>query len=147
MNLQDMFDTEDAKKFRRVSEETRAKISAATRAQMTPEARAHLSQINTGKTLSLEHVAKATNSRKGYRHSEETRAKMSLSGGKTKGRALSVEHRALISQGLGKTIMTPRGQFDSIKAAAEAYGWWHDGPIRYRMKKYPNQFYLIEVTE
>ena len=74
--------------------ETKEKLCIASTAAMTPEARQHLSKINSGKTLTDEHSAKisaahrlsghsfprsaterAANNRRGKKQSEETKAK------------------------------------------------------------------------
>jgi hypothetical protein len=47
-NLQDIFDNQSSGKFRKHSEETRAKLSKLTKGQMTLTARNHLSELNQG---------------------------------------------------------------------------------------------------
>jgi len=60
------------------SDETRAKVSAATKAQMTtPEARAFMSKIHKGKIITPEQRAKMSEALRGRVVSPETRAKMS----------------------------------------------------------------------
>ena len=86
-----------------ISEETRAKISAARKGQ-TPseETRAKLSEAKKGKTPSEETRAKIRASNKGQTRSEEARAKMSAA---CKGKIISEEQRAKISAfHKGKTL-------------------------------------------
>lgn len=105
---------------REQSAETRAKIAAASRARMTPEARAHLSAIHSGvlhwnygkkapaetreklrvshlgKTQSPETVAKRAAAMRGHAVSAETRRKISDA---NRGRVFSAEARAAMSAG------------------------------------------------
>lgn len=117
MNYQDMFDNSDPHKFVK------------------------------NKLISKETVAKIQAKRAGYRHSAETRAKMSASGGHSKDVAHSIETRKKISNALkdsiGKPVMTPKGKFNSLIDAAHAYGFDNGDRIVYRIKKYPQQFYFI----
>jgi hypothetical protein len=70
----------DHLKGHKLSEETKSKMSASQKGRIvTDEHRAKISATLTGKKLSPESIAKrtATRKRNGYKHSEETRAKMS----------------------------------------------------------------------
>jgi hypothetical protein len=148
-NLQDMFDDSNARQFIKVSDETKEKLRQVNIGRThSEETRALLSKKN--KERSPEVVKKMIESKKGFRHSLETRAKMSASGGHSRGRKMSddqYEKHKIVWKNQCKAIMTPLGRFDSMQGAAEAYGWHHDGPIRYRLKKFPDQFYFVECQE
>ena len=58
------------------TEESRNKLAESQSARFTPEARAHLTQINTGKKASDETKAKMSESRRGKTASEETKKRM-----------------------------------------------------------------------
>jgi hypothetical protein len=84
-----------AQKGRTLSEESKAKISAAKKGKtFSEEHKAKISAVNKGKTLSEEHKAKIGAASKGRTHSEESKAKMSAF---QKGRTLSEEHKAKLS--------------------------------------------------
>jgi hypothetical protein len=61
-----------------MSVETKAKLSAITKAQMTPEAREHLRSLNLGKTLSNETKAKIRDYTIAMNNNPEHKAKVSL---------------------------------------------------------------------
>jgi tRNA(Ile)-lysidine synthase TilS/MesJ len=130
-NLQDMFDESNVYQFQKMSDETRALLSKIAK-ERSPDVIAKIVK---------------TRKEKGYRHSEETRAKLSKSGGHSLGKTISLEHREKMKkmwEKQCKPIMTPKGRFASIQEAAIAYGWHQGGPIRYRLKKFPTQFYLLD---
>jgi hypothetical protein len=77
---------------------------------------------------------------KGKVRSDEFRAKVSAA---RKGKSISEEHRIALRQSNMKPIMTPLGEFSCQAAAAEAYGFKNKNAIRYRMKKFPTEYYYI----
>lgn len=153
MNLQDLFDSNAGRRFHQPGDEQKQRLSASaqgnknrqgklasneTRAKMsqslkgkshpqTDETRAKISAANTGKKLSEETKEKLRQANIGKKVSDETRAKLSKPRG-------------------GLSVHTPLGQFDTLKAAAQAHGWKSDNQIRARLKKFPEQFYLIKDT-
>lgn len=73
--------------------ELRAKLSAAVKASMTSEVREKMSTASRGKKKSPEHVARVAKAKTGFRHSDETRAKLSS---QRLGRPLSHENKESI---------------------------------------------------
>jgi hypothetical protein len=51
-----------------------------------------------------------------------------------------------LTKRIRRTIMTPKGKFDSINLAAESYGMTSYG-IRYYVRTKPADFYYMEYTE
>ena len=114
MNLQDMFDTENPKKFIKFSDEHRAKLRAKRAQQVRPpmseEARAKMSAANKGKTIS-----------------DEQRAKISASGiGKNR-----------------KLIQTPKGQFWGAGEAGKAFGVHPKTILNWIKNDKPADFYYL----
>jgi hypothetical protein len=117
MNYQDLFDSEDSRKFR--------KMPPASAKQ-----RAKASETHKGKIISDEHRAKISAAHKDKVVSEEVRQKL---------RQASLGN----IPGTAVRIMTPRGEFPSLAAAAKAYGRFV-GTIAAWCKSKPAEFYRIK---
>lgn len=101
----------------------------------TPETNALISKSRTGMKLSEEHRRNISLSKKGKASSEETKRKI------TEG---LLRHYALHPEMDKKTkrVMTPAGEFASIKLTCAFFDIGYDTFYRW-MKKHPEQFYYI----
>ena len=118
-----------------ISEETRARISSANKGKNT------WSKGRNGKPHSDQTKAKIGAVHRGKIVSEETRAKLSAA---MTGKSLpkSDATKAKIATAKCKPVVTPNGNFPSIKAAAAGYNV-KGNVIQYRMKKYPTEYYFV----
>jgi len=118
-----------------ISDETRARISAANKGKNT------WSKGRNGKPHSDETKAKIGAVHKGKLVSDETRAKLSAA---MVGKSFpkSDATKAKIAAAKCKPVTTPNGVFPSIKAAAADYRV-RGNVIQYRMKKYPHEYYFV----
>ena len=127
MNYQDLFDNQAPRKFIAVTEDTRAKLSAVHKGQVSHNKGKRLSDETRAK-MSAARTGKPANNR-GMTHSEEARAKISAANkGKTPANR--------------KPIQTPNGLFDSVAATAVAYNTY-ERKVREWIKKLPDQFYYV----
>jgi hypothetical protein len=152
MNLQDMFDTEDAKKFIKFTDEHRAQISAVHKGKtISDEHRAQISAANLGRKHSPEILDKIKNNPRrgglGKTISDEHRAQISAV---HKGKTVSEDTRAKISAASpkikSKPTQTPLGLFPSKKAAAEAHGF-SPQYMDVKFKKFPTEYYYVTKGE
>jgi hypothetical protein len=145
--LQDIFDTANPKSFRTVTDEHREKVRKT-------------GQANRGRKHTAETRARVSAASKQRQHSEETRKKMSAW---QKGKTVSETTRQRISEAntgkpswkqLGKKspafkrLMTPWGEFESVKAFL---AWCPTvGLVNARnnlkrgMQQLPDQFYFVK---
>ena len=126
-----------ANRGKTLSEETRARMGSSRRGRPRPqEVKDKLRAANLGKTLSDETRAKIKAASTGRAKSQESRAKM------------SAWHQANPNHpGSSRPIMTPTGQFPSIKAAGE-WAQQHGlvnarNKIEKWLKTHPDQFYYL----
>lgn len=116
-NLQNLFDTLNPSYFRKQSEETRAKIGAASKGRVMPPTHSEkVRKANLGRAVSAETRAKLRKANLGRAVSAETRAKTSAT---LKGHKKPANFGHKVSAGKTRSIMTPVGLFESRKLFAD----------------------------
>ena len=169
-NLQDLFDNTHSSSFKKHSEETRARMSAAHKGKMSEEHKDAIRKTHTGKVISESQrkAISAANTNRvsvlkgvpGRKWTDEQklahaiRQQLEHEAGlrkTTKGTKMSDEARAKMSEAArnrkgpssnAKRIHTPFGEFDSALIACEKLNVAYC-TIGRRMKKDPSNYYYL----